>query len=111
MMMIPRINIENFQSRCLVARQFRLKVIPVVSEQLILDVLPSIVASTGKPEDVIVIKPKFIRWGEQGKYWEEEWKVESNNGSRDFSLTLTPTPDGGADYKVTPKKEGMNNAI
>ena len=73
------------------------------SEQLIMDIIAAL-KIIGGPENMTLIKPKFLQWGEQGKYWKEEWIVEMINGNKIFSLTLTPTADGGADYKITELK-------
>ncbi len=73
------------------------------SKQLAMDMLPGVVAYAEKVENIILIRPKFIQWGENGKYWKEEWVMDARNGSKTFSMTLTPTPDGGADYLIAPK--------
>ena len=74
------------------------------SQQLIIDMLPGIVAHAENEDNIVVIKPKFIVWGDQGKYWQEEWFVETKQGgNKTFAVTLTPTPDGGADYHISPK--------
>jgi len=40
----------------------------------------------------------------EGKYWQEEWIVEGKSGNKVFDLTLTPKPDGGADFSFREKK-------
>lgn len=55
-------------------------------------------------DNIVAIRPKFIAWTDQGKYWQEDWLVETEkDGNEAFVVTLTPTPDGGANCQVSPK--------
>jgi len=73
------------------------------SQQLIRDMLPGITGLTDADAKEFLIKTEFIKWGEAGRYWEEEWTLETTKKTGKFMLTLTPTPDGGADYKIQQK--------
>jgi len=85
-------------------KSFQFKGSTNCSKQLITDMLPAMEASVKNAGKSIMIRPRFVQWGEEGKYWEEEWIVEAKDGDKIFSLILTPTPDGGADYQIIPRK-------
>ena len=84
-------------------RIFKFKGSTNCSQQLIRDMLPGITGFTDGDAKEFMIKTEFVKWGEAGKYWEEDWTVETANKKANFLLTLTPTPDGGANYQIKPK--------
>jgi tetratricopeptide (TPR) repeat protein len=74
------------------------------SEQLITDIMPGLAGLMDGFNNIGLIRPKFMQWGAEGKYLQEEWLVEGKNGDKIFALTLTPTPDGGADFSFQERK-------
>lgn len=95
---------HEFSLKTPTGREIQFKGTTNCTDRLITDMLAGIVGYSGGEDNITDIRPKFIAWEQQGKYWQEEWIVETkDSNNKTFAITLTPTSDGGADYQITPK--------
>lgn len=70
------------------------------SLKLILDVISAFSKSMGKAEDLLEIRPKFIKWENEFSNWMEQWVVLTTSGESVLNITFTVSPQGGTDFEI-----------
>jgi lipopolysaccharide biosynthesis regulator YciM len=70
------------------------------SRKLTLDIMNEFVKAIDKAENITIVRPKFLKWDNGYKNWQEEWVVETKFDKKVLGITFTPSPGGGTDFEI-----------